>query len=148
MSRTDVWDSLPTFRMMPGKTFFGLDKSGAHCFTLKKSMTDHMIRFFGLREGKLQKEITLVIEDREYNAIVRWAKIDRSRPYKLKPEDLPVRDVVQFDWRSYEITQAAIRILFQDSFEQVLLGNKNTIQSALFVHIRDDVFYLYSQKSD
>jgi len=148
MSTTEVWDSLPTFKMTPGKTFFGLDKSGGHCFTLKKSVNDHMIRFFGLREGKLQKEITLVIEDREYNAIVRWARIDRSRPYKLKPEDLPVRDVVQFDWRSYEITQAAIRILFQDSFEQVLSGNKNIIQSAFFVHIRDNVFYLFSQNSD
>ena len=145
MSRPEVWDSLPTFEMSPEKTFFGLDKSGGHCFTLQKDMTDLMIRFFGLREGKLQQQITLVIDDREYPAIVRWARIDRSRPYKLKPEDLPSRDVVQFDWRSYDITQAAIRIVLQQAFEQVSSGKKNTVQSALFVHVRDDVFCLYAQ---
>ena len=146
MNKSEVWESLPTFKMTPGKTFFGLDKSRGHCFTLKKSMTDPIISFFGLREGKLQKDIILVIEDREYNAIVRWARIDRSRPYKLKPEDLPVRDVVQFDWRSYEITQAAVRIALQGAFKQISSGKKNTVQSALFVHIRDDVFCLYPQR--
>jgi len=148
MNKSEVWESLPTFKMTPGKTFFGLDKSRGHCFTLKKSMTDPIISFFGLREGKLQKDIILVIEDREYNATIRWARIDRSRPYKLKPDDLPVRDIVQFDWKSYAITQAAIKILFQDSFKDVILENKNIIQTALFVHIRNNVFYLYSQNSN
>tara|TARA_Y100000588_G_C13741942_1_gene705978 strand:- start:154 stop:597 length:444 start_codon:yes stop_codon:yes gene_type:complete len=146
MGKPEVWDSLPTFEMSPGKTFFGLDKSGGHCFTLQKDMTDLMIRFFGLREGKLQQKITLVIDDRDYPAIVRWARIDRSRPHKLKPEDLPVRDVVQFDWRSHEITQAAVRIALQGAFEQISSGKKNSAQSALFVHIRDDVFCLYPQR--
>jgi len=145
MARPDVWDSLPTFEMSPEKTFFGLDKSAAHCFTLPKHMTDLMIRFFGLREGNLQHSINLIIEDRGYPAIVRWARLNRSRPIKLKPQDLPVRDVIQFDWRSFEITQAAIRIALQQAFEQVSSGKKNTSQSALFVHIRDDDFCLYAQ---
>tara|TARA_B100000579_G_C22386572_1_gene645269 strand:- start:74 stop:517 length:444 start_codon:yes stop_codon:yes gene_type:complete len=146
MTRPEVWESLPTFEMSPGRTFFGLDKSGGHCFTLQKDMTDLMIRFFGLKEGELQKKITLVIDDRDYPANVRWIRIDRSRPHKLKPEDLPKRDVVQFEWKSFDITQAAVRIALQGAFERISSGQKNSVQSALFVHIREDVFCLYPQR--
>lgn len=143
MSGEEVWDSLPTFRIRPKKTFFGLDKSGGHCFTLRKEMTDQVIRFFGLREGRLQREITLVLDEREYPAIVRWIRMDRRRPSKLKPGDLPARDLVQFDWRSHEITQTAMRVVLQDAFEQIRSVGSNTTQSALFVHVRENVFCLH-----
>ena len=145
MGESEVWDSLPTFEMRPQKTFFGLDKSGGHCFTLQKDLTDPMIRFFGLQEGKLQQEISLVIGDRDHPAAVRWVRIDRSRPNKLHPLALPVRDVVQFGWKSFDVTKEAIGIEFQEAFEQISSGKKNTSQSALFVHIRDNVFSLDAQ---
>ena len=140
MSRVEVWDTLPSFEMWPEKTFFGLDKSSAHCFTLPKQMTDSTIRFFGLREGKLQVPITFIIEDRRYPAIVRWARLDRRSPNKLEKEDLPKRDIIQFQWKGNEITISAIRIALQESFELVSNGSKNMVQSAIFVHNKDDEF--------
>nr|AIF19789.1 hypothetical protein [uncultured marine group II/III euryarchaeote KM3_87_G01] len=147
MGQVEVWDTLPTFEMWPEKTFFGLDKNAAHCFTLPKQMTDKIIRFYGLREGKLQVPITFLIEGRRYPAIVRWARMDRRNPIKLKKEDLPKRDVVQFGWKSSEITVSAIRIALQDAFEQVSEGKKNTSQSAIFVHTKDDEFCIYTSEN-
>ena len=99
MSRVEVWETLPSFEMWPEKTFFGLDKSAAHCFTLPKQMTDPMIRYFGLREGKLQVPITFIIADRRYPAIVRWARLDRRNPNKLKKEDLSCHNGCISPWR-------------------------------------------------
>ena len=143
MSRVEVWETLPSFEMWPEKTFFGLDKSAAHCFTLPKQMTDPMIRYFGLREGKLQVPITFIIADRRYPAIVRWARLDRRNPSKLKKEDLPKRDIIQFGWKGNEITISAIRIALQDAFAKVSNGSKNKVQSAIFVHTKDDEFCIY-----
>ena len=146
MSRVEVWETLPSFEMWPEKTFFGLDKGAAHCFTLPKQMTDPMIRFFGLREGKLQVPIMFVIQGREYPAIVRWARLDRRNPTKLNKEDLPKRDIIQFSWKGNEITISAIRIALQDAFSAVINGSKNKIQSAIFVHTKENEFCIYSNQ--
>ena len=143
MNRVEVWETLPSFEMWPEKTFFGLDKGSSHCFTLPKQMTDPIIRFFGLREGKLQVPITFVIQDRQYPAVVRWARLDRRNPRKLKKEDLPKRDVIQFGWKGNEITISAIRIALQDAFSAVINGSKNKIQSAIFVHTKENEFCIY-----
>ena len=145
MDDSGVWESLPTFEMKPKKTFFGLDKSGGHCFTLKKSLTDSMTQFFGLKEGNLQQDISLAIGDQHYSAIVRLVRIDRRRPNKLHPLALPEREVVQFDWRSSAGTQEAIRNAFSTSFEQISSGKKNTTQTAMFVHMHDNTFSLVAK---
>ena len=140
MGNVEVWESLPTFEMHPGKTFFGLDKNKSHCFTLPKQMTDPIIRFFGLREGKLQTDIEFVIDGFVYPATVRWARIDRSRPRKLKPHDLPKRDVVQFQWKGEELTASSIRIMFQQSFRQVKSQSKQSSETAIFTHLSNNQF--------
>ena len=61
VARQRAWDSLPSFNVNPKKTFFGLDKTESHCFTLPKSVYDDYIRYFGLREGRLQAKISFEI---------------------------------------------------------------------------------------
>ena len=145
MARTEVWESLPSFEIIPGKTFFGLDKSNSHCFTLPKSMTDRVIRFFGLREGKLQIPIILIIKANEYPAYIRWARLDRTNPRKLKKEDIPKRDIVQISWKANKLTSAALYVAFQDAYSLVEKEGVNTLQSALFVHIKNEQFEILSQ---
>jgi len=146
MGKVEVWESLPTFEMHPGKTFFGLDKNKSHCFTLPKQMTDPIIRFFGLREGKLQTEIEFVIDGYVYPATVRWARIDRSRPRKLEPQDLPKRDVVQFQWKNEELTASALRIIFQQSYTYIQFYSRQPTEAATFSHLRENKFLV--QKSN
>lgn len=143
MGNVEVWDTLPSFEIFPEKTFFGMDKNSSHCFTLPKQMTDPIIRHFGLREGKLQVDITLVIENRRYPAIVRWARQDRSNPSKLAKHELPKRDLIQFQWKSNEMTVSALRIALQQSFECVLSGKKNKIETAMFVHTMENEFCVF-----
>ena len=105
-------------------------------------MTDQMIRFFGLREGKLQVPISLFIEGKSYPAIVRWARIDRSRPAKLKKEDLPERDVIQFQWKGNEMTIAAMRVALQEIYEIVKSGHRNTEYPVKFIHLNENQFII------
>ena len=143
MAGINVWETLSSFEMWPGKTFFGLDKNEAHCFTLPKEITDSMIRHFGLREGKLQASITFIIAGKSYPATVRWLRMDRRNPNKLKREELPERDAIQFTWKPNEVTISAIRIILEDAFKKICNGSRNDVQSALFVHAKVDEFCIF-----
>ena len=134
--------TLPTFEMRPQKTFFGLDKAEGCCFTLPKVMNKEMVGFFRLRGGALQREIGLVIDGDRFPAIVGLVRIDRSRPRKLKPGDLPAREVIQFSWKPHKATLRAIRSKFRASFDIVSKGEKNLAETALFVHLGDSEFSL------
>ena len=142
MGKVEVWESLPTFEMHPSKTFFGLDKNKSHCFTLPKQMTDPIIRFFGLREGKLQTDIEFVIDGFVYPATVRWVRMDRRRPNKLEKHKLPKRDTIQFQWKGKDLTISAIRILFQKTYNENEYVTNYTSQTAIFSHLRDHQFIL------
>ena len=109
-------------------------------------MTDPIIRFFGLREGKLQTDIEFVIDGFVYPATVRWARIDRSRPRKLEPQDLPKRDVVQFQWKNEELTASALRIIFQQSYTYIQFYSRQPTEAATFSHLRENKFLV--QKSN
>lgn len=143
MGKVEVWDSLPTFEMQPGKTFFGLDKNKSHCFTLPKQMTDSIIRFFGLREGNLQTNIEFVIDGFAYPATVRWARMDRRRPNKLNKHDLPKRDIIQFQWKGNDLTASAIRIVFQNAYANVVKNAKQASEIAIFTHLRGNQFIVH-----
>ena len=142
MGKVEVWESLPTFEMHPGKTFFGLDKNKSHCFTLPKQMTDPIIRFFGLREGKLQTDIEFVIDGFVYPATVRWARMDRRRPNKLEKHELPKRDTIQFQWKGKDLTISAIRILFQKTYNEIEYVTNHSSQTAIFTHLREHQFII------
>ena len=148
MGKSQVWDSLPTFKMWPGKTFFGLDKSSSHCFTLPKSTYPKIISFFVLNKDKLQHSINLVIGNRKYPAMIRLSRQDRSKPIKLRKEDLPERDVIQIQWKNNDMTEFAIRVALQKGFEAIKSGNKNEIQSAIFVHIRENDFAILPSNNE
>ena len=60
MSGVEVWQSLPTFKIGPKKTFFGMDKNSAHTFKLPKEMDNAIIELLNLGEGNLQSEIKLI----------------------------------------------------------------------------------------
>ena len=130
------------FRVNPKKTFFGLDKSKAHCFTLPKKMTLPIIEEFNLTPGNLQSEIKLVIEGSELPAIVRMARMNRKKPYKLRPHDLPKREVVQFDWRSSEETISSIMDLLPKAYALVSSDSKNDSQDAQFTYLGKSSFKL------
>jgi len=144
MSKVEVWTSLPTFEIWPKKTFFGMDKNKAHTFKLPKEMTQGIIEKLGLGEEKLQAKIELKVGDRSYPAIARVWRGNRDRPRKLRREDLPERLGIMFTWVSYDITIAAIRVAFQDAFQQISNAEVNTKQTATFVHIRSNIFAIYS----
>ena len=139
---------LPSFLVTPKKTFFGLDKNKAHCFTIPVSAERKFIEFFSLGEGFLQRDVSLIIGEGEYPAIVRMVRINRSKPYKLSPESLQIRNKVQFDWRKEKVTQAVMRIELLRSFDQISSGKKNTTQKVLFSHVRDGVFRLRIEETD
>ena len=139
MARQRTWDSLPSFNVNPKKSFFGLDKTESHCFTLPKSVYDDYIRHFGLREGRLQVKIFFEISGKTYLASVRWVRQDRSRAYKLEAGELPERDVVQFQWPNYELTQFTIRDNMREAYDLVQSGGK-TKDMVNFYHLEKNVF--------
>lgn len=100
-----------TFEVTPKKTFFGLDKGKSHCFTAPKEINESAIKTFGLGEGHLQADIQFEIDGELYPATIRLVRINRSKPYKLKADDLESREVIQFQWKKYPRTQKKIKLL-------------------------------------
>tara|TARA_B100000700_G_C14966506_1_gene819111 strand:- start:840 stop:1301 length:462 start_codon:yes stop_codon:yes gene_type:complete len=152
----DLNGEIPTISLIPKKTFLGLDKSPGHCFTVPKKFNQDLIGIFDLGDGRLQTNIDLVIDDgsglppsaRRFPAIIRLVRINRSRPYKLKAEDLPKREVIQIVWKNFELTQSAIRVAFSEAFEQVSKGEAVTSQKAIFTYVGDGIFEVISSEID
>lgn len=142
MGNVEVWDTLPSFRMWPKKTFFGLDKSKAHCFTLPKTTYGQYIEYFALSANRLQREITFIINNQKFEAEIRLVIQNRSRTRKLDADALPSRDVLQFQWKSFEETQIAIRNQLLKSYELISDGLKNDLQSIIFHHAFSSNFIL------
>ena len=138
--RPKSWKALRSFHVFPKKTFFGLDRNQSHCFTLLKNVTEEYIRHFELEEEQLQRKIFLMIDGKKYPAIIRKIRIDRSRPYKLGAKDSPKRDVIQFDWRRYILTQDAIRKETGETYEFVRRGGKNISYELKFHHLEENIF--------
>lgn len=135
-------NNLPSFEVWPKKTFLGLDKSKAHCFTLPKALNEAIIKKFELRKGYLQQNIIFVIDGVDYSAIARMVVMDRSKPNKLEKEELPSRTVVQFQWNSFHDTCEEINFKLSEAFNVVSNGGYNDQQSVIFTHIRLNRFYL------
>ena len=138
----NVYNNISSFQVWPKKTFLGLDKSKAHCFTLPKSITQSVIETFNLRPGYLQQNIIFVIDGMDFQATARMVIIDRSKPNKLEKEELPSRVVVQFQWNAFHETCEEINFKLSEAYNIVSNGGKNDIQSVIFTHIRLNRFYL------
>ena len=141
-------DNLPSFEVWPKKTFLGLDKSKAHCFTLPKSITESVIETFELRQGYLQQNIIFVIDGMDYQATARMVIMDRSKPNKLQKEELPSRTIIQFQWNAFDDTCEEMNYKLSEAYNIVSNGGQNEIQSVIFTHIRLNRFYLEFTNSE
>jgi len=129
-----------SFDVIPKKTFFGLDKSKAHCFVIPKIHNIQMKSSFSLSNKKLQENIYLLIDNKKYPAIIRLVIMDRSKTRKLKREDLPSREVVQLSWISYKGTQNIIKNKFIDSFNNISKGKNDGLEFAEFKFMKSKTF--------
>jgi hypothetical protein len=148
MSSTKVWHPLPSFSASPKLTFFGQDKTKSHCFTLPKATNPDYISHFGLKTGFLQTKIVFDINGISYPAEIRLAIIDRSRPYKLNPEDLPKREVLLFQWKNFKETQKAMRENFNEAFNDAKIGSPNPNFILNFHHLSDEIFTVRISKDE
>lgn len=139
---SNVYNNISSFQVWPKKTFLGLDKSKAHCFTLPKSITQSVIETFNLRPEYLQQNIIFVIDGMDFQATARMVIMDRSKPNKLEKEELPSRVVVQFQWNAFHETCEEINFKLSEAYNIVSNRGKNDIQSVIFTHIRLNRFYL------
>ena len=158
MTRPSVWAVIPSLAITPGKTFFGLDKQKAHCFTIDSRLH----RFFedpffadvlGLSEYRKQTDIIFLIGERPFPAKLRRIDQDRSMTRTRKPDELPHRTIYQFQWsrgmaKKSDDTIHAIREMFEYSYRQVLSGDNKHGERAVFHHIGDNVFLLRRSKDD
>jgi hypothetical protein len=140
--RPKVYQNLSSFEVWPKKTFLGLDKSRAHCFTLPKSITQSVIEYFKLKPEYLQQNIIFVIDGMDYQAIARMVIMDRSKPNKLQKEELPSRTITQFQWNAFDDTCEEMNYKLSEAYNIVSNGGQNDIQSVIFTHVRLNRFYL------
>ena len=127
MGRPQVWDTLPSFRMWPKKTFFGLDKNRAHCFVVPNELKEGCIDLFDLGEGNLQSEIVFSFRGIDYPAEVRLAR-------------LKDRNVIFFQWPSFRQTYLMFRTALSESYSKVSSGGSNNEQSVDFIHCGGNEF--------
>jgi len=133
---------LPSIEVWPKKTFFGLDKNCAFCFTLPKSVTQLMIDHLELQPGNLQRKLVFVMGGTEFEAEARLVIMDRSKVRKLQPEELSSRNVVQFQWKSYPKTQDEFCLRLGDEYNSVRDGKQTRGDSVIFHHARMNRFYV------
>jgi len=129
MGKVEVWETLPSFRMWPKKTFFGLDKNNAHCFKVPKELTEECISLFDLKKGNLQTEIIFSSGGIDYPAEIRLAR-------------LKLRNVIFFQWPKFNQTILLFRTSLRDSYSKTLEGGVNNSQSIDFFHAEGPMFIL------
>ena len=142
MSRPRTWQTLPSFEVWPKKTFLGLDKNAAHCFTLPKSVTQQMINHFELGQDNLQSKLVFIIDGMNFEAEIRMANMDRSKVRKRQPGELSVRIVVLFQWASFPETQDEFRLRLSEEYNSIKNGKAINGDSVIFHHTRMNRFYV------
>lgn len=143
MGRLESWESLPSFKITPGKTFFGLDKSRSYCFTLPKDTYPAFIEHFELSADKLQKEVFFIIDSIPYCATLRLAIQDRSKTRKLEKEDLPFRELLQLSWKGQKLTIRALDECCDKSVDDLNKIGVNESQNVTFCHLKENFFIIF-----
>ena len=142
MSRPVTWDTLPSIEVWPKKTFMGLDKNSAHCFTLPKEVTQRMIDHFDLTSENLQRSLVFVIDGVDFEAEIRLANMNRSKTRKRSPEEIPYRMIVQFQWKKFAETQDEFRLMLGDEYNSIVDGGTSSGCSVIFHHTRLNRFHV------
>ena len=134
---------LPAFSVVPKKTFLGLDKNSAHCFTVKKSLTNSFIEYFELEKGALQQEIKLVTDKGEFPATLRLVIQDKSKPNKIGiKRNWKNRLVLSIGWKNRDNTVAMMHNNLSASINLIGRGLKNNRQIVSFEHLGGNRFYV------
>jgi hypothetical protein len=107
-----------------------------------------MIDHFELEPGSLQRKLVFIMGGSSFEAEIRLAIMDRSKVRKLQPEELPSRNVVQLQWRSYPETQDEFRLRLGDEYNSVRDGKQTRGDSVIFHHARMNRFFVEFNKKD
>ena len=134
--------NLAFHRSLAQEDIFRLDKNQAFCFTLPKPVTQLMIDHFELEPGSLQRKLVFIMGGSEFEAEIRLAIMDRSKVRKLQAEELPSRNVVLFQWKSYPETQDEFRLRLGDEYNSVRDGKQTRGDSVISHHSRMNRFYV------
>ena len=136
-------DILPSFSVIPAKTFLGLDRSKGYCFTVRKAVTPQYIEFFELNENNLQTNIIFVTEDAEFPALLRLVVQNKSRPNKVGiKRNWKNRLVLNISWKNKTTTTDMFRSNLSIAHNLVSKGLKNNRQISNFEHLGGNRFFV------
>jgi len=139
----DEMDILPSFSVIPAKTFLGLDRSKGYCFTVRKAVTPQYIEFFELNENNLQTNIIFVTEDAEFPALLRLVVQNKSRPNKVGiKRNWKNRLVLNISWKNKTTTTDMFRSNLSIAHNLVSKGLKNNRQISNFEHLGGNRFFV------
>ena len=140
--RPELLDSPLSFKIWPGKTVFGIDKSKGHCFSLINSLFHEMCAVFDLGLYDRKAPILFVLEGVEYPAELRLVIQDRSKTRRLKPEDLPMRELISVQWGGFGETIQMFENLLPNCHERLSLGGVNEEDYISFIYSGGNRFRL------
>lgn len=136
-------DFLPSFSVVPAKTFLGLDRSKGYCFTVRKAVIAPYIEFFELNKDDLQKKIIFVTDQGEFPAMLRLIVQNKSKPNKVGiKRNWKNRLVLNISWKNKETTTAMFRSNLSIAHDLVSRGLKNNRQISNFEHLGGNRFFV------
>tara|TARA_B100000925_G_scaffold45737_1_gene29856 strand:+ start:161 stop:625 length:465 start_codon:yes stop_codon:yes gene_type:complete len=134
---------LPSFSVIPSKTFLGLDRSKGYCFTVRKAVTPQIIEFFELTPDKLQQNIVFVTEEGEFPALLRLIVQNKSKPNKQGiKRNWKDRLVLNISWKNKKDTTSMFTKNLTVAYELVSKGLKNNRQISNFEHLGGNRFFV------
>jgi hypothetical protein len=118
---------LNSFYVIPGYTFFYWG------FTIPKRENPYFIKYFKLKRGNLNKDIKLIINNKEYSAKIRLANITTKK--------FPNRKVIQIFYDRERVTLKALRKLFIYSYASTINKTKSDLKELMeLVHNGENKF--------
>ena len=140
-------DFLPSFSVIPKKTFLGLDKSKGHCFTLRKAITPQYIEYFMLNEKNLQTQIVLVTDNGEFPALLRLIIQNKSKPIKSGIQrNWKNRLVLNISWKNKKETTLMFKEKLPAAHNLISRGLTNNKQVSGFEHLGENRFFVSFNK--
>lgn len=140
--RPELLDAPLSFKVWPGKTFFGLDRNQAHCFTLIGSLLYDFCAVFDLALDRKIAPIIFVINGKEYSSELRLVIQNRTKTRKLEVSDLPMRELISVQWKKFDETVQAMRELMPTCHETLSNGIVNHQYSVSFTYIDNNRFQI------
>ena len=131
-----------SFKIWPGKTFFGLDRNEAHCFTLIGSLFYEFCAVFDINLNRKITPIIFIINGKEYPAELRLVIQNRTRTRNLKVSDLPMRELISVQWKKFDETVQAVKELMPVCYKTILNQIDNHQYPISFTYIDNNRFQI------